>query len=61
MTPAQLVAVAIEATRLARTLVSQIQLSQMEELPPETREQLLAERDRLDKEWAALAPLARKG
>ena len=56
MTPAEIVIAAIQATKLARTLVAQIQLSQLEELPPEVREQLLAEREQLNTEWAALAP-----
>lgn len=56
MTPAQIAVVAIEATKLARALIEQIKFSQLEELPPETREQLLAERAQLNKEWADLAP-----
>ena len=56
MTAAQIALAAIEATKLARMLFSQIKLSQLQELPPETRERLLAERAQLNKEWADLAP-----
>ena len=56
MTPTQIAFLAIEATKLARALVSQIKFSQLEELPPRVREELLAERDRLNDQWADLAP-----
>ena len=57
MVEAQTAAVlAIEAVKFARMLAEQIELSGMDELPEELRRQLVEERDKLNAQWAALAP-----
>lgn len=46
----------ILAIRAGRAAMNQITLMNMDELPPEIRDELIRERDALNAEWAALAP-----
>ena len=47
---------ALELTKLARSAIGQLELSDIERLPPEVRQRLLDERDQLNSAWSALAP-----
>lgn len=42
--------------RAGRAAMNQIRLMNLDELPPEIRDELIRERDALNAEWAALAP-----
>lgn len=56
LTPETYVTLALQVTRLARHAIEQVQLAGLKDVSPELRQQLLDERDHLNRQWADLAP-----